>query len=149
MTERGHWLYRLRGCGYKMTPARDAIIEFFIHHPVGHYCIEDIYGEVKARYPQIGMATVYRTLDIVSDLGMVIKLEFGEGKAYYEFNDQAEEKHHHHLICTKCGRIINYRDFTEEEKTYIHKAEKGLSEKYDFNIKYHTIEFYGTCSDCR
>jgi Fur family ferric uptake transcriptional regulator len=59
-----------------------------------------------------------------------------------------EPTHHHHLICTNCGRIIDYTDFVDEELELLKKTEKELTKKYNFEINNHTIQFYGLCDEC-
>jgi Fur family ferric uptake transcriptional regulator len=81
-------------------------------------------------------------------MGMLQKFDFGDGRARYEMLDN-ENNHHHHLVCTKCKRIIDYKDFIDDEVELLKKTEKGLSEKYKFEIKNHFLQFYGVCSDCK
>ncbi|GAG31027.1 unnamed protein product, partial [marine sediment metagenome] len=100
-------------------------------------------------YPAIGLTTVYRTLDLLINMGLIFKFDFGDGRARYELTRGTKEpSHHHHLICTKCGRIIDYTDFVDEELELLKKTEKELSRKCNFEIKNHTIQFYGLCDKC-
>jgi len=83
-------------------------------------------------------------------MGIVQKFDFGDGKARYELIEGTKkETHHHHLICTKCRKVVDYTDFIEEEKDLIKKTEEALAAKHRFEIKNHIINFYGTCEDCR
>lgn len=116
----------------------------------GHPSADEIYLSVKKLYPQIGLATVYRTLDLLANLGLVHKLDFGEGRARYELAKGPGTKgHHHHLICIRCQKVVDYADFTDEEREFLEKVEKSLSEKYNFQITDHLIQFYGICEECR
>jgi Fur family ferric uptake transcriptional regulator len=101
-------------------------------------------------YPAIGLTTVYRTLDLLVQVGVVFKFDFGDGRARYELLDHFSKKaHHHHLICTSCKTIIDYDDFVHEELDLIQKTENALSERHNFQISGHMMQFYGLCDECR
>ncbi|HRZ87409.1 MAG TPA: Fur family transcriptional regulator [bacterium] len=153
---RGHcgqdiwWHGKLRGCGYRITASREAILEAFMRSADRHLSAEDIYISVHNANPGIGLTTVYRTLEILVDMGMVFKLDFGDGRARYELATAAgQANHHHHLVCTRCKRIIDYTDFIDDEVELLKRTEKGLSEKYKFDITNHLIQFYGVCDTCK
>jgi len=115
-----------------------------------HLSAEEIYLLIHKVYPNIGLTTVYRTLDLLVDMGLVFKFDFGDKRARYELSQgPASKKHHHHLICTKCGRIIDYTDFIDEERELLQRTEAGLSEKYNFKVTSHLIQFYGLCDECQ
>jgi len=142
------WLGKFRGCGYRLTLPREAILDVLAKSE-GHLSAEDIYLKVHPKYPNIGLTTVYRTLDILSDLGMVYKLDFGDGRARYEFAEGPKgAHHHHHLVCISCKRIIDYTDFIDDEIELLNQTERGLSKKYNFKITNHLIQFYGLCERC-
>ncbi len=142
------WHGEFKGCGYRITIPRQIILKV-LEESSGHLSAEDIYLKVYKIYPAIGLATVYRTLEILVNMGLVSKFDFGDGRARYELiQDIKEPVHHHHLVCTNCGRIIDYTDFLEEEIELIKKIEKKLSAKYNFEIKNHTIQFNGLCDKC-
>ena len=82
---------------------REQILNIFLKTEK-HSSINDLYDMVRKKNPKIGLATVYRTMEIIRDAGLARKLDFGEGGKYYEH--KYKHKHHHHLICIKCGRII-------------------------------------------
>jgi Fur family ferric uptake transcriptional regulator len=104
---------------------------------------------VHPKYPNIGLTTIYRTLDVLASLGLVFKFDFGDGRARYELAEGPKgAHHHHHLICTHCNRVIDYTDFIDEEVELLNQTEKGLSKKYDFKITNHLIQFYGLCNNC-
>jgi Fur family ferric uptake transcriptional regulator len=139
----------LRGGGYRMTVTRQSIINV-LNNTKEHLSAEDIYMKVHAVYPAIGLTSVYRTLEMLVEIAMVSKFDFGEGRARYELaGDNQEKDHHHHLVCTECKKVINYKDFLDEEVKLIKKIEKSLSKKHDFNIKTHLLQFYGLCDKCR
>jgi Fur family ferric uptake transcriptional regulator len=99
--------------------------------------------------PGIGLATVYRNLELLRKGGHIRMLDVGDGKARYELNqDAGGGGHHHHLICRRCGSVVDYMDFEEEEMELVRKLEKHLARKYGHRITDHDISFYGTCRDC-
>ncbi|MDD5115957.1 MAG: Fur family transcriptional regulator [Candidatus Omnitrophica bacterium] len=144
----GWWHGKFRGCGYRITSGREVILDV-LSKSSQHLSAEDIYMKVHTRYPNIGLTTIYRTLDVLSSLGLIFKFDFGDGRARYELAEGPKGvHHHHHLICTRCNRIIDYTDFIDEEVELLNQTEKGLSRKYDFKITNHLIQFYGLCSNC-
>ncbi len=142
------WGGKFRGCGYRMTVPRKAIINL-LSETEEHLSAEDIYMKVHKIYPNIGLTTVYRTLEILTQMGMVIKFDFGDGRSRYELVEGENREHHHHLICVECKRIIAYTEFIDEEMNFLKRAEQGLSEKYKFDIRNHIIQFYGLCEKCK
>ncbi len=143
------WMGRFRGCGYRITVPRQMILEV-LSKASGHLSAEDIYLEVHRLYPAIGLTTVYRTLDLLTRMGVVSKFDFGDGRARYEIAEpHGGRGHHHHLVCTNCGRVVDYTDFIDEEIDLLNRTEKGLSKKYGFKITHHSIQFYGLCQECQ
>ena len=142
------WHGEFKGCGYRITIPRQIILQV-LDESKEHLSAEDIYLKVHNIYPAIGLTTVYRTLDLLVNMGVVSRFDFGDGRGRYELTGgEKEQIHHHHLICTKCGRVIDYTDFVDEELGLLKKTEKELSKKYNFEITNHTIQFYGLCNDC-
>jgi Fur family ferric uptake transcriptional regulator len=144
------WLQnQLKNQGYRLTDSRKAILDILTNTDE-HLSAEDIYMKVHADYPGIGLTTVYRTLELLVKLGMIFKFDFGDSRARYELAYSPRGmRHHHHLVCTNCGRIIDYTDFIKEEIDLLQKTEAGLSKKYNFKITNHLIQFSGVCSECR
>ena len=126
---------------YKLTRQRREIIATVVRYHDRHLSAEELYFLVNQDYPEIGLATVYRTLDMLVDLGIVAKHDLGDGRARYELS--SPERHHHHLICSACGRII---ELTEDS---LHQLERKLESEHDFTISDHRLEFYGLCGRCR
>lgn len=132
-----------------MTVARDAILQV-LHNADSHLSADEIYRTIAGMYPHAGLTTVYRTLDLLVHMGLVFRFDFGDGRARYELAEgPGRVRHHHHLICTKCGRVVDYTDFVDEEQELIAKTEKGLSQRFGFSITNHLIQFYGVCASCR
>lgn len=131
--------------GYKMTPQRKEILRIFVEHSDKHHMsAEDVYGILREQDSEIGLATVYRALDLLSELGILVQVDFGDGCARYELNT-ADPKihHHHHLICLKCKQVIEFEeDLLEMLEAYIEK-------KSGFKILNHEVKFFGYCRDCR
>lgn len=137
-----------RNQGFRVTFPRQIILDT-LYKTKSHLSAEDIYLKVHPVYPQIGLTTVYRTLDLLNRMGLITKFDFGDGKARYEFIKDGEQSHHHHLVCRRCNRVIDYTDFVKEETSFIKKMEKELSKKYDFEIDSHQIHFQGLCNKCK
>ena len=143
------WHGRFRGCGYRLTIPRQEILGV-IAKSSSHLSAEDVYLAVHKVYPNIGLTTVYRTLELLIQMGLVVKFDFGDAKARYELSEGPKGvRHHHHLVCTNCGRAIDYTDFIDEEIELLNKTQKELSKKYNFKIMNHIIQFYGLCGRCR
>jgi len=142
------WHGRFRGCGYRLTIPRDAILNV-LSKASKHLSAEEIYLAVHKIYPAVGLTTVYRTLDLLSGMGLVHKFDFGDGRSRYELSKGPGSIHHHHLICRGCGRVVDYTDFIDEEVKLFKQTEAALSKKYNFKIKSHRVQFYGLCEKCK
>ena len=143
------WHGRFRGYGYRFTVPRQAIFQVLCTSSK-HLSAEDVYMAVHKNYPNVGLTTVYRTLELLVQMGLVFKSDFGDGRARYELAEGPKGiNHHHHLVCTNCGRVIDYTDFIDDEVELLRRTEKGLSMKYDFKITNHLIQFYGLCDKCK
>jgi len=135
-------------CGLRMTASREAILDV-LSKMKEHSSAEDIYLAAHKLNSRIGLTTVYRTLELLSSMGMVYKTEFGDGRARYELSEVAGGgEHHHHIVCTICGKIINYDDFSEKETQVICDLQKELEKKYQVRIKHHSVQYYGECYKC-
>lgn len=144
------WHSKFRNCGFRVTMGRQIILDALANADK-HLSAEDIYLRVHPRYPSIGLTTIYRTLEILVNMGLVFKFDFGDGRARYELIEgpHGSRGHHHHLICVECGRIIDYSEALQEEKIFVRGVEDKLSKKYNFDIRNHIIQFYGVCGQCR
>jgi len=144
------WIHgRLRGCGYRLTLPREAILDV-LSKTSKHMSAEDLFFSVRKNNSNIGLTTVYRTLELLVNMKLISKYDFGDGRSRYELIEGLEGKlHHHHLVCTNCGRVVDYTDFINEEVELLTKTEKGLSKKFNFKIKNHLIQFYGLCNKCQ
>jgi len=133
----------------RITAGREAVINI-LHSTDKHLSATDIYLMAQRDNPDIGLTTVYRTLELLEQLNMVQKFDFGDGHARYELlNNPGGKGHHHHLICLKCKKIIDYKDFVSEEMNCLARTEELLSAKYNFVITDHSVTFYGFCQSCK
>lgn len=143
------WQERLSDAGYKLTQPRKVVLNV-LKQTDAHYSAEDIYVQALKTKPSIGLTTVYRTLELLTGIGVVQRFDFGDGKARYELTKSAQKpEHHHHLVCTRCKTIIDYTDFIQEEIELMNRTEKALSKNHHFRITHHIIHFYGLCEKCR
>lgn len=133
----------LKDKGYKLTPQRRAILNSIIENNRNHLTVEELYEKVKKDCPEIGLATVYRTVQLLEEVGFICKLDFDEGCSRYELVNENEEHHHHHLICNICGKVI------EVEGDLLGELEKNIEDNYEFKILNHNVKFYGICKDCK
>lgn len=131
-----------------MTMPRRVILDF-LAGAEGHLSVKEIQTALLPVHPELGLTTVYRTMELLNGLGMVHRTAAADGQARYALKREGPQGHHHHLICTGCGRIIDYRDFAAEELALVRKTEEALARKHDFLILDHNIEFLGLCGECR
>ena len=127
---------------YKFTTQRKIVLQAFLDSKENHMSAEDVYEIVHEENPAIGLATVYRSLELFTSLELLKKLDFGDGRSRYELNDKTITHSHHHLICLGCGKVVEFSyDFLNDVKDKIQK-ENG------FNIVDYQLKFYGYCKYC-
>lgn len=134
---------KLKEEGYKLTPQRRATLNTIIENQGKHLNTEEIYDLVKDRCPEIGLATVYRTLQLFDELSIISKLNLDDGCIRYELNTHEDEHQHHHLICENCNNII------EVELDLLEHLEDEIEKKHNFIIIDHKVKFFGICSKCQ
>ncbi len=130
----------MAGQGLRSTSQRDKIFSIFVDAG-RHLSAEELYVLVKKSYPGIGYATVYRTLKLMEEAGVAQARRFEDGYTRYEH--AAPDAHHDHLICTKCGKIIEF------ENERIEELQKDVARKKRFKVLNHKLELYGLCSACQ
>lgn len=128
---------------YKLTPQREATVRVLLENEEDHLSAEDVYLLVKEKAPEIGLATVYRTLELLSDLKIIHKINFGDGVARYEFRAEDAEHHHHHLVCVHCGSVDEIVD------DLLGEIEKQVERDFSFKILDHRLTFHGFCHRCK
>ena len=122
--------------GLKQTRQRDAILEAFLHS-AGHITSEQLYEEVRAVQPDVGAATVYRTLRLLCDAGLANSHQFGESVTLYE----VKGRHHDHLICNECGAIIEFQNELVESE------QLKIGEQHGFTLTHHQHILFGDCTN--
>ena len=125
--------------GHRLTPQRMLVIEA-LHSADKHISAEEIYGQLHSRYPYANISTVYRTLELLKKLNLVMETDFGEGRVRYHV---AEKGHHHHLVCHSCGKIIDL------EEAALYPLKDTLFQKYGFDADLRHLALSGECSRCR
>ncbi len=122
----------------KHTKQREAILEVFLEVE-GHITGDDLHRRVQQRHPGIGYTTVYRTMKLLCDAGLASERHFDDGVTRYE----VEHEHHDHLVCVRCGKIVEF------ECSMIESAQDDIVERYGFRLLRHRHELYGHCPGCR
>lgn len=131
--------HKLNELGYRMTPQRMMILSA-VEKADNHISAEEIYSQVRARYPHVNVSTVYRTLDLLKELGLVTETDMGDGRVRYH---SIGKGHHHHLVCEQCGETIDI------EETVLVPLWAEIEQKYDFKVNMKHLAFFGLCSRCR
>ncbi|MEY8415354.1 Fur family transcriptional regulator, ferric uptake regulator [Tissierella praeacuta DSM 18095] len=134
---------KLQKEGYKLTTQRRAILNTIVDNYEEHLSCDEIYNIVKKKYPDLGIATVYRTLQLFEKLNIVYKLNFDDGCSRYELSTDSENHHHHHLVCLNCGKV------TEVKLDLLEALEEEIESEGQFTIVDHNVKFYGYCSECK
>lgn len=124
--------------GHRMTPSRQIIIGALVDSG-GHITADDLAQRVQEAAPHVGRMTVYRTLDLLTDLGLARPIFQGTGAAHYVL---MAEGNHHHLICTRCHTVIEFAHCSADELI------QQLAEQFNFSIQGHLLEVHGICQHC-
>lgn len=138
--EKKVFLEHIQKAGLKRTAQRDLILEIFLRIEE-HLSSEDLYWLVQKQDPSVGHTTVYRTLKLLTEAGLAREVRFGDGKTYYEHHYNQE--HHDHMICTECGKVIEF--FSPE----LEALQDVMAEKYGFKLTHYNLRILGVCADCR
>jgi Fur family transcriptional regulator, ferric uptake regulator len=128
----------LRARGLRLTPRRLMVVEVLADRG-GHHTVDDILAEVRARHPKMNKTTVYRTLELLSELGFVAVTDLGSGRLEYELASRP----HHHLICEKCHERI------EVEDEFLEPLRTSLLQHYGFYTNLDHFALFGVCPACR
>ena len=124
----------------KITKQRRAVLNAFLVCEK-HVSAEELYNLVLEAEPKIGLATIYRTLALLTHSGLASELDFGDGKKRYEHRYM--HSHHDHMICTECGMIIEFNH------PLIEKFQEEVASRNSFTITSHKLDIFGLCSNCR
>jgi Fur family transcriptional regulator, ferric uptake regulator len=129
---------RLRKSGHKVTPQRVVIIKTVLESRE-HLTPAELYEKIRRLDPEIGEVTIYRTLNILTEMGLLCMVHTGENTHSYV---SRPPEHHGHLICSQCGKVINFTDCN------LSGLEKRLTGETGFDIRDHRLDFFGNCREC-
>ncbi|GAF68513.1 unnamed protein product [marine sediment metagenome] len=130
---------KLTELGYRLTPQRMMILSA-IENSDNHISAEEIYAQVMAKYPNVNISTVYRTLELLKELRLVTETDLGGGRVRYH---PAERGHHHHLVCKECGAIIDL------DELVLSPVKDVLLQEYEFIADLRHLAIFGRCINCR
>jgi Fur family ferric uptake transcriptional regulator len=137
--EKEIFLDHIRESGLRRTAQRDLIMDIFLRTE-DHLTSEDLYWLVQKEDPNVGHTTVYRTLKLLTEAGLAREVRFGDNKTYYEHHYNHD--HHDHMICTECGKVIEF--FSAE----IENLQDQVAAEFKFKPTHHSLRMWGYCSDC-
>jgi Fur family ferric uptake transcriptional regulator len=129
--------------GYKYTSQREDVLRILLDNSDSHLSCEEVHGILSREKKDVGIATVYRTLQLFEKLGIVYRINFDDGVSRYELNMGTGDHHHHHLICTECGSV------TEVKLDLLEALEEEIEKEEGFLIRDHDVKFYGICKKCK
>lgn len=132
----------LHDAKYKLTPQREVTLKVLLENESDHLSAEDVFMKVKEKYPEIGLATVYRTLELLNELKILDKINFGDGVSRYDLRKEGAEHFHHHLVCISCGSV------EEIEEDLLGDVESIVESDFHFKITDHRLTFHGVCKSC-
>jgi len=127
---------------FRLTKQRKYILKELVDHQKEHLIAEDIYESLKEKGSKVGLATIYRTLDLLEKEDIIIKRKFTEKSAHYEVKLETKQDHYH-LICKSCGKVIEGTNLLEEDLVEQLKCEEG------FVVEDFCLQMHGLCSECR
>jgi Fur family ferric uptake transcriptional regulator len=130
--------------GFKLTPQRRDVVKVLLANEEDHMSAEEIYHFVKKENKDIGLATVYRTLELLEHLKIVERVSFSDdGVVLYDLKKPGSRHFHHHLYCIECGNV------QEIEEDLLLDIEKDIQERFKFIVTDHRLTFHGVCSECQ
>jgi Fe2+/Zn2+ uptake regulation proteins len=134
----------LKEKGLKVTKQRVLILQVLANGFDKHLTAEEIYQLVKVGYPDIGLATVYRTIQLLLELNLINRINLDDGYVRYEIGDKKGTigQHHHHLICLKCKKITSF------EGELVNNIGRCVPVSYNFEVNDYEVKLYGYCSEC-
>ncbi len=136
-----------RGQGFRLTVPRQIILEI-LEQADEYLSADDVYLQVHERHPGIGLATVYRTLQLLSEIGVVHRIDTGEGKARYKLAEQDERRQREVLICTNCQRSFPVPEIPENQHKLLDQLEELVKADQGFIVQQNVVQLYGLCREC-
>ena len=124
----------------KITKQRRIVLKIFLECK-NHVSVEELYNIVLKTEPKIGLATVYRTLALLTKSGLALEMDFGDGQKRYE--SSYKSVHHDHMVCTECGKILEFNH------PLIEKYQEEVAKQNKFKITSHKLDLFGLCQDCK
>lgn len=129
---------------YKITAPRKIILDFLSKGANKHLSCDEIHRLITKEHPEVGIATVYRNMQLFEDLKIVTRLTLDDGVSRYELSSLGADSHqHHHLVCLKCGKLI------ELKNDLLGNLEKQIEIEQEFKISDHDLKFFGYCKNCK
>lgn len=138
--ERGIFSAHIQAAGLRRTAQRDLILEIFLSTEE-HLTSENLHSLVHKKDPTVGLTTVYRTLKLLTEAGLAREVRFGDNKTYYEHHYNHD--HHDHMICTDCGKVIEF--FSAD----IENLQDQMASNFGFRPTHHSLRMWGVCAECQ
>lgn len=138
----------IKNRGMRMTIPRQLIARV-LGASERYLSAEEIFIKIKENYPAIGMATVYRTLVLMEDLGLINRHNFGEGRCRFFVIENNDEKHFCQFICESCFRVMKFSNSLTEDFQLYQDIEDRIVSNYGFDINKRITQYYGLCPDCK
>lgn len=139
MNDHRELVQSLRGSGHRLTPQREMVLGVIADSET-HLTAEQVLAQVRERYPHLNKSAVYRSLDLLTEIGLVTVIDLGGGKVEYELFRQPS---HHHLVCQKCKHV------TVIDDTLLVPLGRKIEAEYGFRPNLHHFAIFGTCAKCR
>lgn len=133
----------LRKNKMRITKQREEILTAVLENKDRHMSCQEIYDEVAKNNPDVGIATVYRTLALFVEKGILFDVDFGDGVTRYDLFREKEEHMHIHLVCKNCDRVF------EIDENLLDSVERKIKKDYGFTVSDHSVKFFGICGECR
>ena len=138
--ERALFLEHIQAAGLRRTGQRDLILEIFLSTE-DHLTSDDLHRLVLKKDPSVGLTTVYRTLKVLTEAGLAREVRFGDNKTYYEHHYNHD--HHDHMICTECGKVIEFFSAAIED------LQDQMASNFGFRPTHHSLRMWGLCAECQ
>lgn len=145
----GHWKQALQEKGYKYTPGRKSILDVLMKEekPLS---AEEIYFQVHAMCPSVGLTTIYRTMDLLCEMGIVAKIILDDNRARYELCHQCSQvKSQMRMICQNCQSIFYPGELEPDMQKLMDEYGKKMAGAQEFAVNHYVLHLFGICKDCQ
>ena len=147
--ETRHAVSLLHEAGYRCTDQRRRVLDV-LRSSHDHPTAEDIYTRLRSRGERVCIGTIYRTVELLEKIGLVRKINLGDRNRYELVKSRSDMKHHYHLVCEKCGKIMDIsRDILAAHAKSLEELVTEIGEVSGFQISGHQFRIFGTCRNCR